>query len=559
MSGYRISKIKISQFGGVEVAEHEIPPQGVIFSGRNGSGKTSRLRGIEYALEAAGLTDSITRIHHGAEKSEILVELRGDAGEVATVKRSITANGAQTPRIEIGEGKSTSRPSKPMSWLETAIGRPALDPLAFFRAPPKKQRDLLLEALPITATPAQLAAFAPVPEGFSTAGHGLEVAARLCEHWRAKRAEANAKAKTAAEDAKRAAADAAARPPASAGSPTLEEAQASAVSARGTLAKLEAQADAAKAAEARTAVARGRVAGLRSNAGVLTAEAKREIPDEAVVEAASNRVDAAHGEVTIAEERVKLALEALRVAESALRTAEQTAEDAREALDRLSAKGAAARAKLAQAQQSEQQANDLEATIAAVGGVAPAPEAVEAARLAVAAAEAAREAAQAERTNAAVRERAQVLAGQATEAEREAAVLDGHVQALTKQAPAALLATVLGAGGDEGDLLSGISIDGDAIFVTIDKAPVRLDSLCGAERIRLAVDLAKRLAGRANARLKTFLIHELEAIDEETRHAFLGYLVADGWQVIAAQVAKGALRTQAVEALLVEEEAPAAV
>ena len=564
--GYRVSKLRIKNCGKIEAAEYSIGAAGVVFAGRNMAGKTTHMRAVEVLLERVGLADAVRHIRVDAGKAELFLELEGEGQQVA-IARSITEKGAQDPRIRIGEAALS--PREPRTWLEALIGRPALDPLAFWRADAKRQRQLLLEALPITVTAEELRAWAEVPDAFSVAGHGLEVLARLRDvHYQA-RAGANARAKAAEQEAARLEAEAErARASVPAKAPTPEAAAAALEDRRARHARLVAEFAAAAAARQRTEGARARVAALRGEAARDRELAAKTRPADAALtkarEETNERLYAAKetaGKLVAARAlvaKLEAELGPQQVAVQAAEAAEKRLVDAARGADALEES----------ARRADDQAAALEATIGAVGD-GPAPEQVEEVRVQVEEAQAGVRAAEAWSAAAAATARASAAAAALASAKRDAARLDGYVDRLTHAAPAALLAKTLGAGGGEQDFLAGISLEGEHILVENGEgARVRLEVLSGAERLRFAVDLAKRLAVKANARLRVFVVHELEAVDEESRHAFLSYVVEGGWQILASCVARSDrnvlghplpsaqiadFRAEDVDALLVEE------
>jgi predicted ATP-dependent endonuclease of OLD family len=108
-----------------------IKPKGHVIelTGRNGSGKTSVLDSILYAL--AGTEDLPSQpIRKGADKGGIFIDL----GEYRVV-RKFTASG----NVLIVEGKNGARFQKPQQLLDTLFADLAFDPLTFTRMKPKEQ------------------------------------------------------------------------------------------------------------------------------------------------------------------------------------------------------------------------------------------------------------------------------------------------------------------------------------------------------------------------------------------------------------------------------------
>ena len=129
------------------------------------------------------------------------------------------------------------------------------------------------------------------------------------------------------------------------------------------------------------------------------------------------------------------------------------------------------------------------------------------------------------------RERAQACA----EAEEKAALakakrLDEQVATLTHDAPARLLEA---SGG-----IAGLSIAGDSILLD----GVDLDRKSEAERLRLAVDLARRL----NEKSKLLIVDGLERVDPDLVPGFLEAATAGGWQLIATRVDRGPVHVEPI-------------
>jgi ABC-type polar amino acid transport system ATPase subunit len=109
----------------------QIKPKGHVIelTGRNGSGKTSVLDSILYAL--AGTEDLPSQpIRKGTDKGGIFIDL-GDY----RVLRKFTPNG----NVLIVEGKKGERFQKPQQLLDKLFGDLSFDPLAFTRMKPKEQ------------------------------------------------------------------------------------------------------------------------------------------------------------------------------------------------------------------------------------------------------------------------------------------------------------------------------------------------------------------------------------------------------------------------------------
>ncbi len=501
----KITRIRVTSYRGIQALDTTVPAEGAVAKGKNGSGKTSLLKAIRAALAAQDIGPDAIR--NGADKAEIVVDL-----DHLSVRRAITPKGST---LTVKEGGAPV--ASPQTFLRELLGSSPLDPLDLFLAPAKERRARILGALPVAVTVDDLRRWAPdVPAGTDCAGHGLEVLGRVRKAYYDQRTAANAAAKAARGDADRAAE--AARKAAEGspdGGPTVDAADAALASRRGELAALEARAAEAARASERTAKTRQRVRSLRAEAETVRDMAP-EPPTEDILVAARNVQREAQDEV----DRLRAALAA---ADDRLRFAER-------ALDVLITQQTEAERERAHADELEAQAAELEAVLADAGPAPVGEDALDVARRAVAAADAARAGAQAAAVARAAAEAAQAAGDRAAAADAEAKRLDGIVTALTDEAPRALLASA--------NAIPGLTIDGDDIALD----GVRLDALCGAEQMRLAVEIARR----ANAKSKILVVDGLERVDPEQYAAFVSAATADGWQLIGSRVDRGGVVLEAI-------------
>jgi energy-coupling factor transporter ATP-binding protein EcfA2 len=122
-----------------------ITPQGnvVQITGRNGSGKTSTLNSIWWALAGATNVQSAP-IRKGQEKATIKLDL----GEVI-VTRTFAKNDDGTARTSITvENAEGARFPSPQRMLDSLLGSLTFDPLHFARMKPKDQFDALAAFVP---------------------------------------------------------------------------------------------------------------------------------------------------------------------------------------------------------------------------------------------------------------------------------------------------------------------------------------------------------------------------------------------------------------------------
>lgn len=492
----RITKLTARDFMAFEEFEHDVPEGGLVVAGGNGKGKSTVLRLVQQGLLAQGVSPSSVRL--GAEKARIEIAL-GDT----VVQRLIQADGSSTVKVKTPDGTR----AKPQAWL-SAISGSTLDPLAIFFAPAKERRALVLKALPVTVTREQLRAWWPeIPATFDTSGHGLEVLARAHRAVYEQRTAANAAAKAARADADRLAGEAAAHPGAPDG-PDVAEASNALTTTQRALAAIESRAAEHTRAVERTATTRAKIEDLRRTAADLHDPHE---PEASTERAATLRAEIADLERTLADRRAQLA------------EAERDIAAASDVRRRCEA--------------ATQHADALEATLAASIPEPVAPEAISNARAVVMVAEQNLSTARTAAEKRAAAERARAAQTAATNAETDAKRLDSVVRVLADDAPKALPGA---------DAIPGLSVDGDD--VTLDGK--RLDALCGAEQLRLAVQIAKR--ARSECELPLLVVDGLERLDEEQYRAFLDEATRDGWQVLGTRVTGGDLHFEAIE---VEDDA----
>jgi hypothetical protein len=511
----KIARLMVNGFMGIEVLDVSFGSKGAIVKGPNGCGKTSVLNALRAGLAGVGIGTDAIRI--GADRAEILIDL-----DAVSVKRVISSR-QSTLQVTTADG---FRAPKPQTYLAELLGTSPLDPLDLFLAKPKERRTKILAALPVKVTAAQLRTWAPdVPDDVDVSGHGLDVVA----HWRKQfydaRTDANRSRDEAEREAARLAGDVAHAGDVT-GSQSEADAQGALDAARTAAATLDANAAAAKAARERTYSARARVHELRDAASEQRAAGDRQRPSEDAVALA--RRDAASADARVRDLERQLA-EAKPASASAIAMLN-------ELLDELGASDALKK----EADELEAKADELETTLAAAAPADVSESDVAAAHDRVTNAERALDSARSAAVARDLRDRADVASRDAAEAKERAAALDRTVRTLTDVAPAELLASC-------GSSLAGVAIDGDEVLVD----GKRLDALSGAEQMRFAVEIAKRL----NAKSKILIVDGLERLDLEQRERFVRDATADDWQLLATLVDQGELVFAAIES---DEEAEAA-
>lgn len=520
MQGVRITRLRITNFRGIETFEMAIPPAGAVLKGPNGAGKTSVLNAIRAALSAEGVAEDAIR--HGADRAEILINL-----DASTVRRIITRKGTQLAvNTEMGEQRA------PQRWLNELLGEGTFDPLAFYQLKPRDRRAAILAALPIRVTREQIVAV--LPEWASanatltdylakvdfTARHGLEVCADVGDVLYRWRTDLNATAKRAEADAlteRSKLLDLDTAVPPDAKGLVLAEEQRALDTAVASVRELEGR----QQGDQKEAI---RMAGVRARIDTLEAQAR---DDETAADMIGDRdalIARWNEKVLVAKAEVDLARHDLEKAERAWREceAEHTLHGAASA-NRVNHLAAAARTRVF--------VRELEGAVIVPGATTPVtPEQLESAR-----AEARR---LLERTGVALRAetaraQASIAKDKATAAEEtraRASKLTDLVVIFRDALPASLLST---------GSIQGLRLEDDDIL--LDGTP--LDSLCGQEQLLFAVELARRV----NAKSKILVIDGLERLDPKQYSEFVRVATRDGYQLIGTRVEQGEVVLEAIE------------
>src|SRR5579864_5989965 len=117
-----------------------VTPEGdvVQITGPNGSGKTSILDAIFYALDGtSGIPSKVVR--NGTDHARVSVDL-GEQKTELIVTREFAKDGATRLTVENTEGL---RFKSPQSMLDALLGSLTFDPLEFTRMQPKQQLETL--------------------------------------------------------------------------------------------------------------------------------------------------------------------------------------------------------------------------------------------------------------------------------------------------------------------------------------------------------------------------------------------------------------------------------
>jgi len=123
----------------------EIKPEGnlVELTGKNGSGKTSILDSIQWAIEGARHIQS-QPIRKGQREARIKLDL----GEVIVTRRFSKRDDGSTDTSVIVEGANGARFPSPQKMLDSFLGALTFDPLAFARSDAKQQFNELRRFVP---------------------------------------------------------------------------------------------------------------------------------------------------------------------------------------------------------------------------------------------------------------------------------------------------------------------------------------------------------------------------------------------------------------------------
>jgi len=504
----KVQQIETTNFAGAPDGVIHVGDRGVVAGGRNGAGKTSIARAVLAALVGAP-ADSV-RV--GSDEAEVILTT-----DRYVVTRRIRRADRQPPVKVETTGDAVAAIKSPQGFLDRQAPA-SIDPLAFFHASAKERRAMVLAALPLAIDETGLRAYDPtLPAGYDCRGNALDVFGRRHAEKYAERTAANAAAKEARRRADEARKIANATPVPADAIP-VSEAERDAATARAAVVTMEAGITAARAAVAKGATTREKIAARRASA--QTERAAVVAIDETARETA--RTERTAAESLVADLRAEMAALQVRLDKAiADETRATRALDSWQGIERDNA------ARIARAERFEAEAADLESLLADTAPTCATPDELTAARDAVVEAEAAVETARAADVARSLRVDADRTEAAAKAAEAKADALDTIVKALAKDGPDALIAA--------NDGIPGLGLSGDSITL----GGVALDGLCGAEQLRFAVDIAKRVGARSELRLLT--IDGLERIDPDSVDAFLDYATADGWQAIVSYVQRGEL------------------
>jgi hypothetical protein len=541
MDGIKITRLRITNYRGIEHIDIPIEPGGAVIKGPNATGKTSVLRAIRAALAAQDIGPDAIRL--GADRSEILIDLN-----VASVKRLI---GKEDSSVEVrSDGRSVKAPAK---WLKELIGAAPLDPIEWYKLPADKRRASLLAAIPIELPKAhaldvieKAAAAAGVyshREAVGLAekgGHALTACAAIAKVLFDARTEVNRALHQAEAEAERVLEEG----PVPA--PVKDDLAAKVAETLDHVRDLEGRARRASEVETARSSTIAKIAKLREDAKVaLTPPLPRTLdpdgdepptPDQirAALEdeyaGGKKGIELAAAAKKEADERVAELIDRLRKAQADQKGAEDYHKRSEEkrlaasrALERHDVEQATiAREAVHKAERAKEwiaQADALQETIG-LTEEAPAAATIEQAREHHRRADLAHKAevAQAARRKALADAEAVAKTGRA-----RAEVLTAAIDEFRDRIPRSLVAKASG--------IEGLSLEGERIVLD----GVDIDSCSGAEQLTFAVDLARR----ANARSKILVVDGLETLDPAMHQTFIHHATRGGYQLIATRVDAG--------------------
>jgi DNA repair ATPase RecN len=167
----KIKKFSTLNWMGAPDAEYK-PGALTILSGKNGSGKTSIVAALQYAV-GSGHDPSVIRV--GAEVAKVEIQTDDDT----TIKIRVTPK-STTRDITDAKGRKITRQAE---FIKSIVSSLSLDPVALLSMPPREQMNAIIAAAPLRVTVQDLT-FVPVKalEGISLDAHALEVLEQIRKH-----------------------------------------------------------------------------------------------------------------------------------------------------------------------------------------------------------------------------------------------------------------------------------------------------------------------------------------------------------------------------------------
>jgi len=151
----KLATFEVNNFRGIE---HILVKPGAmtIVSGTNGSGKTSLIEALRTIFDGGHHPSNVRK---GERKAEIILTL--DTGIVIT--KTVTA---KTSTLTVTDAEGQELPdATPKAFVERLATGFSFDPLGLIQAKPKDRAAFILESMPVTFTPTEIAAADPEYKG----------------------------------------------------------------------------------------------------------------------------------------------------------------------------------------------------------------------------------------------------------------------------------------------------------------------------------------------------------------------------------------------------------
>lgn len=141
-----VNSLKLENFLRIEGARIEPKGNHVKIHGPNGSGKTTVVSALWWALQGADSKRWPEPLHKGAEKGSVTIELADRQGNIAFIVTRKVTEEAETLIVKAADG---SKVKSPAELLKSLISSYCLDPIKFIRLRPIEQLDQLIAIMGI--------------------------------------------------------------------------------------------------------------------------------------------------------------------------------------------------------------------------------------------------------------------------------------------------------------------------------------------------------------------------------------------------------------------------